>query len=139
MFPSQNLRIAFDTNIWISFTLGKRLDRLKTIFIDKRFDVFICHQIIEEYIQVAHRDKLAKYISAQRISDTLDLIESFTILKTVTTKVRLSRDPDDDFLLAFSNENKLHYLVTGDKDLLVIKKYLSTHILSFNEFLDEVF
>lgn len=131
------IRIAFDTNIWVSFTIGKRLNKLKSIFLNEKFEIFICPEIIEEYIRVARSDKLAKYISLQRTIDTLDLIEVFSTLKHVKSKVRLSRDPNDDFLLAFSMENRLDYLVTGDKDLLVLKKYHSTHIVSFNDFLSE--
>jgi putative PIN family toxin of toxin-antitoxin system len=132
---SQILYIAFDTNIWISFSIGKRLDKLKDIFFNEKFVIFICPEIIEEFIRIAQSDKLAKYISVQRLIDTLVLIDDFTVRKQIRSKVKLSRDPKDDFLLAFSKENKLDYLVTGDKDLLIIKKFQSTHIVTFNEFL----
>jgi putative PIN family toxin of toxin-antitoxin system len=68
---SQILYIAFDTNIWISFSVGKRLDKLKDIFFNEKFVIFICPEIIEEFIRIAQSDKLAKYISVQRLIDTL--------------------------------------------------------------------
>lgn len=77
-------------------------------------------------------------MSKQRIGDTLDLIETFSVIKNVSTRVKLSRDSDDDYLLAFSKENNLDYLITGDKDLLVIEKYFNTHIITFNSFLETI-
>jgi predicted nucleic acid-binding protein len=43
---SQKIRVILDTNIWISFTIGKRLDVLKNILLSGRFDIFIYEEII---------------------------------------------------------------------------------------------
>jgi hypothetical protein len=136
--PPQNIRVAFDTNIWISFSIGKRMEILKDIFMNKEIQIITCQEIINEYVRIANSEKLSKYLTKQRISDTLDLIETFAINKNVTTKAKLSRDPDDDYLLAFSKEHKLDYLITGDKDLLIIKKCFDTHIITFNSFLKTI-
>ena len=130
------IRIAFDTNIWISFSIGKKLDKLKEIFLNDKIVIFICPEIIEEYLRVTASKKVAKYLTQQRIIDTLDLMETFTESKMVSSGKQITRDPKDDFLLSFARENKLNFLVTGDKDLLVIKKYHSTRILTFKEFLE---
>ncbi len=132
------IRIAFDTNIWISFSIGKKLDKLKEILLNSNIVIFICPEIIEEYLRISGREKIAKYLNQQRILDTLDLIETFTKNKEVISGKPISRDPKDDFLLSFAKENKLDYLVTGDKDLLVIKKYHSTRIITFNELLEKL-
>ena len=34
----------------------------------------------------------------------------------------ISRDPDDDYLLALAKVGKADILITGDKDLLVLEK-----------------
>ena len=129
-------RIAFDTNIWISFTIGKRLENLKDILLCERFRIYICPPIIEEYLLVVSRHELRKYITLQRIKDTIELMETFAESHPVKSKVILSRDPDDDFLLAFSKENKLDYLITGNKDLLVIGSFHKTTIISYTMFCD---
>jgi hypothetical protein len=105
---------------------------------NKEIQIITCQEIINEYVRIANSEKLSKYLTKQRISDTLDLIETFAINKNVTTKAKLSRDPDDDYLLAFSKEHKLDYLITGDKDLLIIIKYFDTHIITFNSFLKTI-
>ena len=50
----------------------------------------------------------------------------------------ISRDPNDDYLLYFSEEYSLDYLVSGDKDLLVLKTYGNTRICTFAEFVAEL-
>jgi putative PIN family toxin of toxin-antitoxin system len=139
METSPIVRIAFDTNIWISFSIGKRLDRLTEILPEKRFKVFICPEIMEEYIRISKSRKLKKYLSDQRILDTLELMREFAEIRKINSVERLTRDPGDDFLLAFSKENKLNFLITGDKDLLVIDKYHLTQIVTFEKFLELVF
>lgn len=136
--PSKPIRVAFDTNIWISFSIGKRMENLKDIFINTDIKIYICPEIIDEYLRIANSEKLTKYLSKQRISDTLDLMETFAESKIVTSKAKISRDPDDDFLLAFSKENNLNFLVTGDNDLLIIKEYHGTIIVNFNSFLEMI-
>ena len=44
------------------------------------------------------------------------------------------RDPDDDVILLFADETRAHFLVTGDKDLLELKKYQDFQNLSPNNF-----
>jgi len=46
----------------------------------------------------------------------------------------LSRDADDDNILAAAGSKKVDCIVTGDKDLLVIKKYKNIKILSPRDF-----
>ncbi|MBE0638481.1 MAG: putative toxin-antitoxin system toxin component, PIN family [Bacteroidales bacterium] len=136
---SQKIRIIFDTNIWISFSIGKRLDVLKDVLLSGRFDILICEEIITEYLTVIQREELAKFVPPARSADTIDLIETFATKRKIKSKVKLSRDPNDDFLLAFAIDTNADYLVTGDKDLLAIKKYKNTLIVDFSTFLDSNF
>ena len=54
---------------------------------------------------------------------------------TVTSEVSLCRDEDDNFLLALAIDSKADFSITGDKDLLVLKKVENTSIISLPEFL----
>jgi putative PIN family toxin of toxin-antitoxin system len=44
------------------------------------------------------------------------------------------RDPDDDVVLATARSGRADYLVTGDEDLLTLKRYHGTRILLPREF-----
>lgn len=36
---------------------------------------------------------------------------------------KVCRDPDDDNILALARDNRADYIITGDKDLLVLEKF----------------
>lgn len=53
---------------------------------------------------------------------------------TVSSAVDVSRDPEDNFLLSLALDGKADFLITGDKDLLSLKKFESTEIITIADF-----
>lgn len=53
------------------------------------------------------------------------------------TKVEISRDPDDDKFIGCAKDGKALYIVSGDKDLLVLEKYEDIEIITANEFCEK--
>lgn len=131
----KKIRVIFDANVWISFTIGKRLSVLKEVMINKDIEVYICSEVIEEYIDVVNRPKIQKYTTKTRIKDTLEIIERSAKNVKRKSTVKVSRDVDDDYLLAVSADYDIDYLVTGDKDLLILKKFRKTSIVKVATFL----
>ena len=52
------------------------------------------------------------------------------------TEISQCRDPKDNFLLSLAIDGKADFLLTGDKDLLVLKKIGNTEIKTISEFFD---
>jgi uncharacterized protein len=52
--------------------------------------------------------------------------------------VKASRDENDNYLLSLAKDIKADYLVTGDKDLLVLEKFNRTRIVTFSQFLETI-
>ena len=50
-------------------------------------------------------------------------------------ELRVCRDPDDDNILAAAESGKCDCIITGDKDLLVLKAYKGIDILNPREFI----
>ena len=50
------------------------------------------------------------------------------------TRIELSRDPDDDKFLGCAKAAKALYIVSGDKDLLVLEKFEEIEIITAKEF-----
>ena len=44
------------------------------------------------------------------------------------------RDVNDLYLLALADTTKADYILTGDKDLLILQSYNQTKIVTYNEF-----
>jgi uncharacterized protein len=82
--------------------------------------------------------KLKKYFSKNALEEMLISLEPFIELVKVKSSVSICRDPKDNFLLSLSKDGKANFLLTGDNDLLDIKKYGKTRILKITEFFDEM-
>ena len=104
---------------------------LDQILIDTRFDLLISQQEIDELTLVLKRPKFQKYINAEQIETLISLILRRSIVIEVSSQIALSRDPKDDYLLALSIDGHADYLITGDKDLLVLEQFEQTIIIVY--------
>jgi len=128
------MRVIFDSNIWVSFAIGKRINEMKVPFMNPNVDIFVCRKLMWEVGAIIEKPKLAKYISQDRKEMLLDLMKACH-WADIEGQTAISRDPKDDFLLDLATVINADFLITGDKDLLVLKKYLQTHIVSFSSFM----
>jgi len=62
--------------------------------------------------------------------------EPFIDLINVQSIVTICRDPKYNFLLALAKDSKADYLLTGDNDLLDIKKLDKTKTITINNFFE---
>ncbi len=76
-----------------------------------------------------------KYFGQSVLEEILETIEEFAEFVDVTSKLKFLKDSKDDFLLSLAIDGKADYLITGDKELLEVKKYGETEIVSIAEFL----
>ena len=131
-------KVIFDTNLWISFLISKRLDFIDDLLIDGKIKLIFSKELIEEFLTVAKRPKFERYFADDKISDLLKLFDKYGKLIEVSTKTEECRDLKDNFLLSLAIDSKADYLITGDSDLLVIKKIKNTKIITWIDFIDEL-
>jgi putative PIN family toxin of toxin-antitoxin system len=137
--PSQKpSKIIIDTNIWISFLIGKELQVLKDLVISENVKIITTDQLITEIRLVTSRDKLKKYFNRDKVSDLISLLDILADKVKIKKVDKICRDPKDDFLLALSKESRANYLITGDKDLLDIKVYGRTKIVTVKQFKEKI-
>lgn len=137
--PSQKpSKVIIDTNIWISFLIGKELQDLRDRIVNEKIKVITTDQLINEIRLVTSREKLKKYFSQDKVSDLISLLNILADKVKIKKIDEICRDPKDDFLLALSKESKANYLITGDKDLLDIKVYGRTKILTVKQFKEKI-
>ena len=74
------------------------------------------------------------YIVPEQLQKLLDLFDVYGELVTVISTVDICRDAKDNFLLALAKDGKANFLITGDDDLLIIKQFENTEILTYTEF-----
>ena len=127
------MKIILDSNIWISFAIGKQLSEMKYIFESPNILIFVCDKILREVNATLLKPKLQKYISGERRNMLMELMVSCS-METIHEQVIRSRDPMDNFLLDLAETVDADYLITGDKDLLVLQQHRNTVILTFRYF-----
>lgn len=130
-------RVIIDTNLWISFLLSKDYSKLDKLFRQQNITLLFSKSLLEEFIEVARRPKFKKYFSISDLKDLLSEIHLRAEFIEVNSKVILCRDPKDDFLLSLAKEANASHLITGDNDLLEIKRFEKTIILTITEYLSE--
>jgi len=133
--PKLKDRVIIDTNLWISFLITKDLSKLDKILSDKLATLLYSQELIDEFIEVAQRPKFRRYFSADDLQALLLAMSDRAIFIDVSSTVTVCRDEKDNFLLALAKDGKASHLITGDKDLLVLKRFGKTKILSITEYL----
>ena len=130
----KSIRVVVDTNIFISFLIGRKLKGLKIHLVNFQVKLVYTDQSIEELRLVTKRPALRKYFPPKDVEELLKLISGIGDLIDISEEPDVCRDPKDNYLLALSDKGNVVYLVTGDKDLLSLKRYKSTDIISYTEF-----
>ena len=129
------MRIVVDTNVIISgvFFGGAPGEILKAI-VSNKVTACASKQIVEEYIEIVN-EMISRKQGKLNSDILLMLIESLEMIKP-KIHVKISRDPDDDKFIECAKDAGALYIVSGDKDLLVIKQYENIKIITAKEFCD---
>ena len=130
------LRIVLDTNLLISgIFFGGTPSEILRLWIENHFEMWATEDIISEYFRII--EKIAKG-NTQVIKEwKLLLGESLKICKA-DTKIDLCRDKKDNMFLECAFCVGAKYLVSGDEDLLVLKKLGKTEIIKASQFISIV-
>lgn len=134
------MRLVIDTNLWISATFWE--DNPPRQLIDfvrdnsEEITVLMSDWLIGEIAYTLNR--LWPSYGPQNLNPARIVrnIRGSTESVVVTSKVEVSRDRNDNPVLALAKDGHADYLVTGDKDLLVLKKFGKTHILTAREIIE---
>ena len=127
-------KIVVDTNLWISYLITNGFKRLDKLIIGDKVRLVFSHELIDEFIEVAKRPKFRKYFSSNDVAKLLEIFDSYGELVEVKSNIKVCRDIKDNFLLSLSVDSQADFLITGDNDLLEIKKFGNTNILTITDF-----
>jgi putative PIN family toxin of toxin-antitoxin system len=129
-----SMRVVIDTNIWISFLIGKALGGLSEAIIAERITILFSEELFAELIEVLQRPKFKKYFSSTAIEELIILLYDKVEWIEITRHFEDCLDKKDNFLLDLSVSGRADYLVTGDEDLLTLNPFHSVKIVSYRTF-----
>ncbi|MBV6440786.1 MAG: putative toxin-antitoxin system toxin component, PIN family [Haliscomenobacteraceae bacterium CHB4] len=129
------MRILLDTNLWVAALISASMrNRIERIIADDRLDILADAELMAELEEVCARPKFAHLLSPAQIADFLQILHDRLTFIETKSQVQVCRDPDDDFLFAICLDGQAEYLLTGDNDLLALRAFEKTRILTITEF-----
>jgi len=136
MPKSKPLQLIIDTNLWISFIISNKQQLLDPLLFSGKAKLLFSTELITELESTITKPKLKKYFKTNTLEEMLLAFDAFIDLIDVQSIVTICRDPKDNFLLALAKDSKADYLLTGDNDLLDIKNFGKTKIITINNFFE---
>lgn len=128
------MRVLLDTNVLVSAILFGGLPRqLLDRGLRGDLGLFTSAALLDELEDVL-RDRFAFERAAAR--STRAELEAVADLVAPLTVPAVSRDPDDDIVLATAVAGSVAVIVTGDRDLLVLESHAGIPIWTPRQFTD---
>lgn len=119
----ERLPVVLDTNVVVGFFTShtRRSDNARIFdawLVARRLQLIVSPPITDEYLELLNRIGIepARIMRFRQRLFTLPTVTRINLGK----RFRLSRDADDDILLATAHAGGARYLVTNDRDLLEI-------------------
>lgn len=98
----QNEVFIFDSNIWISYLITRRLDKLVSVILQHHLTVLTSRQLIEEIQGVLLRPKFKKYIKRSDIKEFVAIHLKLCSFVETDVTANVLKDLKDNFLLDVS-------------------------------------
>ncbi|MBK9599046.1 MAG: putative toxin-antitoxin system toxin component, PIN family [Flavobacteriales bacterium] len=137
--PPRSHTIVVDTNVPISWPIGRRLREIDRLLVHDRYQLCFSTRALAELAEVTRRPKMRKYFTLAQAEENIERLGRVAkALKPEPKVLPICRDAKDDFLLALAKAAKADLLITGDEDLLVLKKYGGARIITPATFLKEL-
>lgn len=128
------MKLVLDTNVLVSAFLWQGTPgQLIELAGEHECQLFTSRVLIDELAEVLQRKRLAKPVQATGLT-AAQMLRNYQKLVTTITARRLaqqvSRDADDDAVLACALAAQANLIVSGDEDLLVLKQFQGIRIVT---------
>lgn len=135
------MRALFDTNIFICYLLPSAqagtIGAVVEAAVEGSFTLLLPPELVEEFsTTIGSKPYLARRVRPDDAASLMSLLtQTAEIIPPISGEIpAVSRHAKDDYLLAYALVGKADYLVTGDKDLLVLDEIERVQIVSPADF-----
>jgi len=130
------MKVILDTNVIIaSFATRGLCHAVFELCLD-RFEIVISSVLIAEVKTNLFKKLKLPHTLVREIAEFLS--ENAKTIEIGSIPQNVCKDPDDARILALAQKSEAAYLITGDKELLAIKKFGSSKILSPRQFWEAI-
>ncbi len=132
------MRLVLDTNILLSalLTRGTPPDLLYQAWRRGDFELVSSAAQIEEVVRVLGYPHLRERVRGTEAAILVDGLKTLATLAEYLPDIQISRDADDDKILATALAGQADYLVSGDKDLLSLPETCGMKIITPRDAMD---
>lgn len=128
------MRCVLDTNVLVSAFLWRGIPgKLIELAGEHEIQIYTSRLLIDELFDVLSRKKLAKKVQATGLT-AAEMVKQYRRLAyRVTARQftkQISRDADDDTVLACALAAKAELIVSGDRDLLTLEAFRGIPIVT---------
>ncbi len=134
MKAKKRSRVVIDTNIPISFLIGKSFDDLDRVLVHNEFTLLYSKELTEEILEVIEPPKFSKYFGSSSGTLIKTIFKDLGEEINIRSKINACRDGKDNFLLALCRDGNADLLITSDQDLLVLNRFETTDIVTYKKF-----
>jgi uncharacterized protein len=130
-----DVRYVFDTNVIVSallFENSKPAQALRYALLNG--ELLLSLDLLEELNEVLGRERFNRYVVSEKREEFLEALIERAVLIDITESVQACRDPKDDKVLELALNGKAQYIITGDKDLLVLNPFRNVMVITVDEF-----
>jgi uncharacterized protein len=132
------LKVIIDNNIIISHLMTREttiLDKLIKQTVNGKIQLFISNSILIELKEALQYPNLKKRIISSKAAQFMAWYKYNSELVEPESKLSVCRDPKDDKFLDLAQHVQADFILSGDKDLIVLEQLGNTVILSPSKWL----
>lgn len=133
------VRYVFDTNVLISALLFKKSKPAQALrYALANGLILLSLDLLEELNEVLGRARFDRYLTSEEREEFLEALIERAVLVEIIENVQECRDPKDDKVLELALNGKAQYIISGDRDLLVLHPFRDVLVVTADEFLQMI-
>lgn len=130
-FMKKRLKVVVDTNIFISALLGSEKSKfIIEKFINGEIDIIITEEIFLEIVETLKDKKFSEVINKEDLKNLIELLKIDATWVIPKEKIDACRDAKDNIILECAISGNADFIITGDNDLLSLKKFKKISIIN---------
>lgn len=133
------IRVVADTNVYISGAFWPGLNRMVLNLARHEVISLSCSPSILFDLSQTLKGKKFKLSDLEVDQIVKDVLSYTSPVEEPALHLPGLRDPKDHFVCSWAIKSQANYLITGDKDLLIMEKIRKIKIVSAREFLEKEF
>ena len=135
-------RIILDTNVIVSALISSSYPSkiLYEIVFERKVDLCISNEILEEYINVLNRPKFERFHNFKNNAEVvINKIIEISITYKPTEKLLVISDLSDNKFLELAKFSEANFLITGNYNDFIFDRFEQTRVVSPQVFYDNFF